>query len=327
MAIGAAIAGDVDVKLMYAMIGQRNSGKGMLMSAVAAAFGSLVDTGKSANNLLGNDNNSDEAKKFMWLADAFIRGARLLWTNEVRTLSTRGETYIDGNLIKEIASGGDPKEIRKNYENTYPARHEFTMFLNCNDLPPVRPSIGGTFLRIRFPNRYVESPSFPNEKQKDDDLKRRLALPSFADGIMWLILDEYREFLASGLRFQAIPEVVEDTMSADEAEGEDIITALSAALEFAPPFSTLDECRASGFLMKPSDLKKVADGLKKQGKLSGVSKSGVLTQLAFRGYPKSCKTRFDPGSGVVYTTWIMGVRERRAEARVDGGREDTEGCD
>ena len=58
-------------------------------------------------NLLGNDNGNDEATKFMWLADAFIRGAPLLWTNEVRTLSTRGETYICG----EIASGGDPKEI------------------------------------------------------------------------------------------------------------------------------------------------------------------------------------------------------------------------
>ena len=76
----------------------------------------------------------------MWLADAFIRGARLLWINEVRTLSTRGETYIDGNLIKEIASRGDPKEIRKNYDNPYPARHDFTMFLHFIDLPP-RPSI------------------------------------------------------------------------------------------------------------------------------------------------------------------------------------------
>jgi len=56
------------------------------------------------------------------------------------------------------------------------------MFLNCNDLPPVRPSIGGIFLRIRFPDRYVESPSFPSENLKDGDLKRRLALPSFADG-------------------------------------------------------------------------------------------------------------------------------------------------
>ena len=65
MAIGAVIIGDVDVKLMYAMIGQRNLGKGMLVSAVAAAFGNLVDMEKSANNPLGNDCNNDEAKKFM----------------------------------------------------------------------------------------------------------------------------------------------------------------------------------------------------------------------------------------------------------------------
>ncbi len=122
-------------------------------------------------------------------------------------------------------------------------------------------------MRIRFPNRYVDSPSFPNEKQMDDDLKRRLALPSFADGMMWLILDEYREFLASGLRFQVIPEVVEETKSADDAEGEDLIAALSGVLEFAPLFSTLDECQKSGFLTKPKALKEVADGLKKQGKL------------------------------------------------------------
>jgi len=63
---------------MCAMIGQRNSGKSILMSAEAAAFGNPVDTGKSTNNLLGNESSNDEAKKFMWLADAFIRGARFL---------------------------------------------------------------------------------------------------------------------------------------------------------------------------------------------------------------------------------------------------------
>ncbi len=173
-------------------------------------------------------------------------------------------------------------------------------------------------MRIRFPNRYVESPSFPYEKLKDDDLKRRLALPSFADGMMWLILDEYREFLVSGRRFQAIPEVVEETKSLDDAEGDDLIAALSSVIEFAPLFSTLDECRESGFLMKPSALKEITDGLRKQGKLNEVSRSGVVTQLAFRGYPKASKTRFDPGSGVINTAWIMGVRERRAEARGDG---------
>ena len=105
---------------------------------------------------------------------------------------------------------------------------------------------------------------------------------------------------------------MEETKTADDAEGEDLIAALSSDLQFAPPFSTLDECRESGFLMKPSDLKEITDGLRKQGKLNRVSKSGVVTQLTFCGYPKSSKIRFDPGSGVVNTTWIMGVQERRA---------------
>ena len=52
MAIGVVIAGDGDVKLMYAMIiGQRNSRKGMLMCTVVTAIGNLVDTDKSAINL------------------------------------------------------------------------------------------------------------------------------------------------------------------------------------------------------------------------------------------------------------------------------------
>ena len=50
----------------------------------------------------------------MWLADAVINGAHFLQTNEVRTLCSRGETYIDGNLIKKIVSGVDPIETRKN---------------------------------------------------------------------------------------------------------------------------------------------------------------------------------------------------------------------
>jgi hypothetical protein len=40
------------------------------------------------------------------MTKAVISGARLVWTNEIRTLSPKGETYIDGNLIKGIASGG-----------------------------------------------------------------------------------------------------------------------------------------------------------------------------------------------------------------------------
>ncbi len=78
LAIGTAIAGDVNLKLMYALIGQRNSGKGMLMTAIGAAFGDLVDSGKLANNLLCNSSDIDEANKFMWMTKTAISGARLV---------------------------------------------------------------------------------------------------------------------------------------------------------------------------------------------------------------------------------------------------------
>ena len=78
LTIKATIAGDFGIKFMYDMIDQRNSGKRMLMATEAAAFVDLVDYGKSADNLLGNDNKQDEANKCMWLANAAIKGARRL---------------------------------------------------------------------------------------------------------------------------------------------------------------------------------------------------------------------------------------------------------
>jgi hypothetical protein len=77
----------------------------------------------------------------------------------------------------------------------FSGRPEFTMFLNCNDLPPVRPAIGDSFLRVKFPNRYTHDPKLPNEKKSDPGLKDMLQLPAFADGMFWFILEEYMGYL------------------------------------------------------------------------------------------------------------------------------------
>ncbi len=50
----------------------------MRMTSIGAAFGDLVDAGKSANNLLGTTSDNDEAKKFMWITKATIYGAHLV---------------------------------------------------------------------------------------------------------------------------------------------------------------------------------------------------------------------------------------------------------
>ncbi len=246
IAIGTAIAGDVNIKLMYALIGQRNSGKGMLMTAIGAAFGDFVDAGKSANNLLGSSFDKDEAKKLMLMTKAGISGTRLVWYNKIRTLSPKGETYIDGNLIKGIASGGDELDVRGQRDNPFLVRHEFTMYLNCNDLPPGRPSIGDSFLCVKFPNRYTEVPNLQNEKKSDPGLKDLLQLPAFADGMVWLSLEEYMGYLQSGKTFKPIPEDLAEMEEASEAEGEDLIDTLSKTFEFAKPFSSLDDYIQSG---------------------------------------------------------------------------------
>ena len=198
-------------------------------------------------------------------------------------------------------SGSDPIETRKNNQNPYSVRHEFTMFLNVNDLPPIRPAIRGTFLRVRFPNQYADVPTLLSEKVKDDNLKRRITAPSFAGGMMWLVLDEYKIFLACDKAFKAIPEVVTEAADANDAEGEDLIEALSAHFEFADPFSDIGECERSGFLIKPATIKDVLEMLKRAGRLRGVPKSGLLIQLSLKGYPRFREMRYDPGDGVCNT--------------------------
>ncbi len=119
-----------------------------------------------------------------------IKGSRFLWITEVRTLSSRGETFLNGTLWKINVAGGDFLEIRKNHEYTYSVRHELSVFLNVNDLSSVRPAIGECLLQIRSPYQYVDEPTLPNCKKKDESFKRLTDLPSLADGMVWLVLAE-----------------------------------------------------------------------------------------------------------------------------------------
>jgi hypothetical protein len=185
------------------------------------------------------------------------------------------------------------------------------MFLNCNDLPPGRFSIGDSILRVKFPNKCIENSELPNEKQSDPDLEDSLQLPAFADGMLWFILDEYMGFLNSGQNFKPIPEVKSKTEEANETEGEDLIDTLINSLEFAPPFSTLESCRDSGFLIRPNYIKEVGSGLKREQKLLGVSNSVAITQLGHRGYPK-IKIRYsrDDKQPLNPVSWIGGVKPK-----------------
>ncbi len=109
---------------------------------------------------------------------------------------------------------------------------------------------------------------------------------------------------------QCHTEVLTETAAANEAEGDDLIAALSTLFEFAAQFSNIGECERSGFLIKPAAIKDALEMIKRAGRLRGVSKSGLLTQLSLKGYPRSHKMRYDAGNGLCNTAWIVGTRER-----------------
>jgi hypothetical protein len=245
-------------------------------------------TGHSANNLLGEYNYVDEAKKYLWVAFPAIYGTRLLWTNEIKTITPKGETFIDGNLLKGIASGGDTIYVRQQFENPYPCRHEFTMFLNCNDLPPVKAAIGNFLLHMIFPNVYVlnANPESSNEKEADESIKQTITTSSFANGMLWLILDEFLAFTNFGQNFKPILEVITITRDANEAEEQHHVEILKNhdGLEFLHDNPTYEECRERGFFISPCRLGDMINKLNTRGLLQGVTKILAPNLLKSKGF-------------------------------------------
>eukprot|EP00873_Tetraselmis_striata_P008379 jgi/Tetstr1/428643/TSEL_018631.t1 len=257
-AIALAIAGEVEWKYVLAMIGERNSGKGVVQACITAAL--------------------------------------------------RGETFIDGNLVKGIASGGDTLLVRGNHQDPFSVRPEFTMFLNVNDLPVTKPAIGNSMLRIIHPNVYTKNPTKPNHKLADPAIKHMVQEPSFADGMMWAVLDMYREFKASGRVFEPIPQVLSATEDANNDEEEDVFVVLEQAIEFAEPFQDERLYRDGGYFLRAAELKNVVADLKKEGKLKGVSLSGITTRLQNNGYEKK-QMRHDG----VNNKFFLGMKAREME--------------
>jgi hypothetical protein len=84
-------------------------------------------------------------------------------------------------------------------------RHEFTMFLNVNDLPMAWPAIGVSMLMITYTNKYVKDPKKPSHKFADQGTKQQVHDCTFADGVMHLVLHIYQKIKQSGKLWSPFP--------------------------------------------------------------------------------------------------------------------------
>ena len=229
-----AYAGDISVKKVYALIGFTNSGKGIQTLAHMTAGGGFVDGAFDANNLLYNRNSSqDEAKKLAFMRDLADLGVRLAFGNEMRI---EIHIYMDGNLIKKIGGGGDNMKTRGNYEDEFIVRPQLTLFLCVNDLPDVKPRPEDRFAAIYYCSSYQNNPVRPIDKKADPYLKEKVQSDRYANALLELIFEEYREYLADGGRENfVVPKSVQAFTDENCNDSADLVTVLNKQFEFHQP--------------------------------------------------------------------------------------------
>jgi len=149
--LSRSLAGMYQDKQWMVGLGERNSGKGALMTLTEGSFGQYVKATNSENLLVKQNGSSDVAKSLSWLLDYEFK--RLAFSNEIEMCGTA----INGALVKKLTSGGDIMEARKNYVDEMQFKSQAHLLILANDMPECKPSdCKQTCLHMPFPTTFVE---------------------------------------------------------------------------------------------------------------------------------------------------------------------------
>jgi hypothetical protein len=188
MRLARSIAGCYHDKRFLIGLGDSNSSKGTLTTALSKAFEQYV-VEWNANNLKYNAHSgADEAKRLAWAIP--LQHARLAINNEARM----DKTAIDGNLLKTLSSGGDVIKVRKNYQDEVPMIMRASFLFFGNDLPEITPNDSGVQGRVRvmrLSTKFVENPTKPDERKADATVKHKFMTTEWQDALLWVIFDAY----------------------------------------------------------------------------------------------------------------------------------------
>lgn len=172
-ALARSLAGEVGDKTLYVVIGDGNTGKGVITDLCHKTFSAHTGIVNSGDFCL-KTGSGDSAKAQSWMVP--IRHKRFAMLNE-----SSQQQNIDARIIKICAGGGDPITARQNHKD------EFTFTLQCmfwffmNDMPKIDGATDATGNRVRVLEpefRFLEGSMYEQNK-KDPKVKK--ADPSIRD--------------------------------------------------------------------------------------------------------------------------------------------------
>ena len=165
------LSGHIEDKNWMSITGERNSGKGVLQLMIERCFSNMIGILNSSELLLksGSFESCERRNGFM----APLVNKRIVFSSECPTGSV-----IDGNIMKQIASGGDKQVFREAYGRKVckPIRAGFVIL--CQNLPNIKPvDARKNLLAYNMPNQYLDV--IPNDniirgfnvKQADNTIK------------------------------------------------------------------------------------------------------------------------------------------------------------
>ena len=225
--VARAMAGMYTDKQWVIMMGERNSGKGLLQTVNEQAYGDYVNTVNANAFLLQQFASGDAAKGLSWALDCEF--TRQTYTNEVKCDPGSRSIKLDGNVIKSFQSGGDAMSARKNHKDERTFRVGSKLIMNMNDIPEMSPrDAAATLLLIKFPFKFVSAEELEGEANapfyrlldgtiKNDYIKRQQVIDAFT----WLVADAFEDHAVVPCR-----QVREDTLGFRMDVGDDLIVML-----------------------------------------------------------------------------------------------------
>jgi phage/plasmid-associated DNA primase len=192
--VGRAIAGEIYDKKLFMVIGDSNSGKGVITDLIKSAFGNFADC-FNANALCSKKfSSTDYSKELSWIVQLISK--RIIFSNEMNM-----EHTLNGNLIKTISAGGDGITARQNYKDEQIFQPQFTPFMFAQDCPKIEPYDDAVRNRIRYlrtqysylsGSKYEKLKEMSHVRQADPKIKNIfIKKPEIIQTFMYMVINAY----------------------------------------------------------------------------------------------------------------------------------------
>lgn len=241
--LALAIYGKYTLKMFMFVVGLGNSGKGVTVEAMSAAFGAFIGMFNGESMIYNKNNGADAAKRMSWLIDCAFK--RMMISNEFQK-----HAAVDGNILKSITSGGDMIMARKNFQDEGYVINRAMPFSFVNDMPKIEPyddAVDNRVVCIEYRKVFVADPDPDNKMfvKADPEVKNKFKTnDDYKDALQTIIFMAYQKYLKDGLM---VPEAAKAAKK-EWVQNENTLEAiLSERFEFVKneravvPFSKIDK--------------------------------------------------------------------------------------